>query len=169
MRKLTLFMVSLAVVFWTNAASADRVYVPTSFSYASSDYTQLFITNLCSASVKVSASWIGAASSQVSGSSYTRTDYGFETPYSLTTTLAAGQTWAISTNADNIWGSTTTYRQGTITVESSASESPLDGAVGVAPFFVSTGSGKPSGFMVPPVRRTQEFTSYTSQQKRWRQ
>ena len=174
MRKLTLFMVSLTFVFWANVASADRVYVPTSFSYASTDYTTLFITNLCSEALTVSATWVGATTNQTSGSSYARTNYGFETPYALTQTLTAGQTWGIYTNADNIFATTTTFHQGMIWIQSSATDDPLTGAVGVAPFFVSIGSGKPSGFMTPPVRRNAVFHNDTAAsqdqyQYRWNQ
>lgn len=162
MKKLTLFMVSLAITFWTNAAFADRAYVPMAFHYGSTNYTQLLITNLSSETVSVSAVWIG--STLTMGSQYAAiapTTRGLSSAnYTLANTnIGPGKTWRVDTNASNFLGTTSSFYQGSISVQSSATDDPLTGPVGLWAFFVSTdgSSSVPSGFMFPTVRRTVDF------------
>ena len=161
MKKLTLYMVSLVIVFWASAASADRVYVPASLHYGGGNYTQLFITNLSSETVSVTATFVGHSSTPVVVGN---------------ATVPAAGTWSVVSTVSSIFGTTdTTFRSGYVLIQSSASDDPLTGPLGVAPFFVSTGTGQPSGFMTPPARRSLDFTDANSadikagKQYRWRQ
>lgn len=161
MKKLLLFMVMLAVSFAANTASADRVYVPQSFHYgfSNNNYTQLYITNLSSEAVSVTATWLGGSLATWQDAA-TNLGTNYLTSKALgNTALGAGKTWCIESQDTNIFGSTTSMNQGQISIQSSGTDDPQTGPIRAWSYFVNTTGSSPVGFMFPSAYRTVTWTT----------
>ncbi len=159
MKKLILFMVMLAVTMGSGVASADRVYVPWILHYGTADYTDIHVTNLSTAAVKITVLFTGTTLESGSSSMNTNT---FTSTTSVTTTLAGGNTWRVLTQEGALFSSTTSLKRAVISILSSADPEPDVGPIGAWAFYVHLEGSAPSGFMFPLGYRIKSAPTWTS-------
>lgn len=155
MKKLVLFMVMLAATLVSGIASADKVYVPMSFHYGNTDYSQILVTNLGTASVRVSVSFDGSLTTYAGSTMSTNT---LSASTNKTAIVAGGNTWIVLTRETDLFGATASMKRGLVVIQSSASDSPTVGQVRAHGFFIHAGT-TPTGFIFPANYRVRTWTS----------
>lgn len=160
MKKLVLFMVMLAATLVSGIASADKVYVPMSFHYGTSDYSQILVTNLGTQAARVSVTFDGSLTASTGAAMNTNT---FSTTTSKTSVVAGGNTWIVLTRETDLFGTTASLKRALVVVQSSATDIPTQGQVRAHGFFIHAGT-TPTGFIFPANYRVRTWASSAAAQ-----
>lgn len=180
MKKLFYLIMTFAFVFsGPMMASADRVHVPTVYQYSSNgtsvnNYSTISVKNLSSEILSATIHFM--ATSQMIFADTLGSSVVQSAGKSVGTKIPGYGVWHVSTQDDNVWGSTTSVNVTKVEVETSATDHPyvegvsrnsngtgIDGVgagpVAVNTLFISNQSTGPSGFVFPVYYRIRSWAS----------